>query len=104
MLDFAIVCGSALDFHMNVDELLVDDLVLIGSVDSGLDPTRPITAGVNSLGKNGEWAQPRMLAVQYHGIVGNDLEQWRKPGHVIVLTPAAYRTGPVMTPYQDNRK
>ena len=31
-------------------------------------------------GKNGEWAQPRMLAVQYGGITGNDLDQWRKPG------------------------
>ena len=30
--------------------------------------------------KNGEWAQPRMLTVQYHGIAGNDLEQWMKPG------------------------
>ena len=55
-------------------------------------------------GKNGEWAQPRMLAVQYHGITGNDLDQWRKPGHVTVLTPAPYKTGNVMTPYQDSRK
>ena len=54
--------------------------------------------------KNGEWAQPRMLAVQYKGIVGNDLDQWKKPGHVIVLTPAPYKTGNVATPYQDNRK
>ena len=54
--------------------------------------------------KNGEWAQPRMLAVQYHGIVGNDLGQWKKPGHVTVLAPAAYKTGEVATPYQDSRK
>jgi len=54
--------------------------------------------------KNGEWAIPRMLAVQYHGITGNDLEQWKKPGHVTVLSPAEYRTGSVATPYQDNRK
>ncbi|HEX7465688.1 MAG TPA: amino acid ABC transporter substrate-binding protein [Usitatibacter sp.] len=54
--------------------------------------------------KNGEWAQPRMLTVQYHGITGNDLDQWRKPGHVTVLTPAPYKTGSVMTPYQDSRK
>jgi branched-chain amino acid transport system substrate-binding protein len=55
-------------------------------------------------GKNGEWAQPRMLAVQYKGIVGNDLDQWKKPGHVTVLAPAAYKTGNVATPFQDNRK
>jgi branched-chain amino acid transport system substrate-binding protein len=55
-------------------------------------------------GKNGEWAQPRMLAVQYHGIAGNDLAQWKQPGHVTVLAPAAYRTGEVTTPYQAGRK
>ena len=54
--------------------------------------------------KNGEWAVPRMLTVQYHGISGNELEQWMKPGHVTVLAPASYKTGAVMTPYQDNKK
>ena len=54
--------------------------------------------------KNGEWAVPRMLTVQYHGITANDLEQWMKPGHVTVLAPASYKTGAVMTPYQDNKK
>jgi branched-chain amino acid transport system substrate-binding protein len=54
--------------------------------------------------KNGEWAIPRMLTVQYHGISGNDLEQWMKPGKVTVLAPASYMTGAVMAPYQDNKK
>jgi branched-chain amino acid transport system substrate-binding protein len=54
--------------------------------------------------KNGEWAVPRMLTVQYHGISGNDLEQWMKPGHVTVLAPASYKTGAVMAPYHDNKK
>ena len=54
--------------------------------------------------KNGEWAVPRMLTVQYHGIAGNDLEQWMKPGHVTVLAPASYKTGAIMAPYHDNKK
>ena len=54
--------------------------------------------------KNGEWAVPRMLTVQYHGITANDLEQWMKPGHVTVLAPASYMTGAVKAPYQDNKK
>ncbi len=54
--------------------------------------------------KNGEWAQPRMLTVQYHGISGNDLDQWKKPGRVTVLAPSAYKTGAVMAPFQDNKK
>ncbi len=55
-------------------------------------------------GSNGEWAAPRMLAVQYHGISGNDLEQWKKPGRVTVLAPPSYATGTVTTPYQDSRR
>ena len=54
--------------------------------------------------KNGEWSVPRMMTVQYHGITGNDLDSWKKPGHVTVLSPAPYKTGNVATPFQDNRK
>jgi branched-chain amino acid transport system substrate-binding protein len=54
--------------------------------------------------KNGEWAQPRMLTVQYHGISGSDLEQWKKPGRVTILAPSAYMTGAVMAPYHENKK
>ena len=54
--------------------------------------------------KNGEWSIPRMLTVQYHGVNGNDLEQWMKPGHVTVLAPGDYKTGTVLAPYQENRK
>jgi branched-chain amino acid transport system substrate-binding protein len=54
--------------------------------------------------KNGEWSIPRMLTVQYHGVIGNELEQWMKPGHVTVLAPSDYKTGAVLAPYQDNKK
>ena len=55
-------------------------------------------------GRNGEWAHPRMLTVQYHGINGNDLDQWRRAGHVKVLAPGEYKTGTVASPFQDSRK
>ena len=54
--------------------------------------------------KNGEWSVPRMMTVQYHGITGNDLDAWKKPGHVTVLSPAPYKTGNVAAPYHENRK
>jgi branched-chain amino acid transport system substrate-binding protein len=54
--------------------------------------------------KNGEWAIPRMLTVQYYGISANDLEPWMKPGHVTVLYPKEYRTGDVKAPYHENKK
>jgi len=54
--------------------------------------------------KNGEWAIPRMLTVQYHGISANDLEPWMKPGHITVLYPNEYKTGSVLAPYHENKK
>ena len=91
-------------------EVLEQSIKAVGSLDQAklaeyMHQTEFSTyVGNVKFGKNGEWAQPRMLAVQYHGITGNDLDQWRKPGHVTVLTPAPYKTGNVMTPYQDSRK
>jgi branched-chain amino acid transport system substrate-binding protein len=91
-------------------EVLEQSIKAVGSLDQAkladyMHKTEFTTyVGKVRFGKNGEWAQPRMLAVQYHGITGNDLDQWRKPGHVTVLTPAPYKTGNVMTPYQDSRK
>jgi branched-chain amino acid transport system substrate-binding protein len=91
-------------------EVLEQSIKAVGSLDQAkladyMHKTEFTTyVGKVKFGKNGEWAQPRMLAVQYHGITGNDLDQWRKAGHVTVLTPAPYKTGDVMTPYQDSRK
>ena len=91
-------------------EVLEQSIKAVGSLDQAkladyMHKTEFTTyVGKVRFGANGEWAQPRMLAVQYHGITGNDLDQWRKPGRVTVLTPATYKTGNVMTPYQDSRK
>jgi len=50
-------------------------------------------------GPKGEWAQSRMLQVQYHDVKGDDLEQFRGMGTQTVLTPAQFKTGDVIYPY-----
>jgi branched-chain amino acid transport system substrate-binding protein len=57
--------------------------------------------GKVSFAKNGEWAEPRVMMVQFSGIKGNDPEQWKRPGLVTVLEPGPYKTGAVKAPYQD---
>ena len=54
--------------------------------------------------KNGEWSEPRVMMVQYRGIKGNSVDQWKKPGVVTVLDPGPYKTGSVKTPYQEAKK
>ena len=51
--------------------------------------------------KNGEWAEPRVMMVQFGGIKGNSIDQWKQPGVVTVLDPGPYKTGTVRAPFQD---
>lgn len=54
--------------------------------------------------KNGEWAKGRPLYVQYRGIKGNDLDEWKQPGHAVVLYPPEWKEGQLVYPYQQARK
>ena len=53
-----------------------------------------------SFGPRGEWAVPRMLTVQYHGIEGNGLEQFKQPGKQVILDPAIFKSGDLVTPFE----
>jgi len=54
--------------------------------------------------ENGEWAEPRIIFVQYRGITGNDLEQFKKPGTAVVVAPAQFKSGDVMAPYSEIKR
>jgi branched-chain amino acid transport system substrate-binding protein len=55
-------------------------------------------------GKDGEWAQARVVQAQFRHIADKDVEQFRNPGKQVVIYPAAYKTGDVITPYEKARK
>jgi branched-chain amino acid transport system substrate-binding protein len=50
--------------------------------------------------KNGEWVQARMLQVQFHDVKSNDIEQFRTMGTQTVVSPAEYKSGDVIYPYE----
>jgi branched-chain amino acid transport system substrate-binding protein len=50
-------------------------------------------------GAKGEWAEPRVLYVQYRGIVGNDVEQFKQAGKQVILYPTRYKSGEVQEPF-----
>jgi branched-chain amino acid transport system substrate-binding protein len=54
-------------------------------------------------GSNGEWAQPRMLEVQFHDIKNNDIGQFREMNTQTLLAPAGYESGNVIYPYEKAR-
>jgi branched-chain amino acid transport system substrate-binding protein len=55
-------------------------------------------------GQDGEWAEPRILTIQYQGVNGNDLAQFEKPGVQVILDPPAYKTGTLKYPYSTAAK
>lgn len=55
-------------------------------------------------GSNGEWAEPRVLAVQYHDVEGSGLDQWKTDAKQTILWPAKYATGKAIYPYADAKK
>ena len=54
-------------------------------------------------GKDGEWANPRVVQAQFRGVVDKDTEQFRQPGKQVVIYPDAYKTGNVITPFEKAR-
>lgn len=55
-------------------------------------------------GPNGEWAEPRVISIQFHDIKGNDAEQFREMNTQTVLWPTGYASGKLIYPYTDARK
>src|SRR5580765_7223245 len=60
--------------------------------------------GPIKFGKDGEWAQARVVQAQFRGIADKDVEQFRQTGKQIVVYPDAYKTGDVITPFDKARK
>jgi branched-chain amino acid transport system substrate-binding protein len=63
------------------------------------NPVKTIMGDIK-FGKGGEWAESRMLQVQYHGIKGNIVDQFKGMDTQTVLTPADLKTGNIIYPYE----
>ncbi len=55
-------------------------------------------------GEFGEWAQPRVLQVQFHDITANSVEQFREMNTQTVISPPDIKTGDVIYPYEKAKK
>lgn len=53
-----------------------------------------------TFGTQGEWAEPRVLMVQFQHITGNDVGQFRNISTQVVIWPAHYKSGEMIYPYE----
>jgi branched-chain amino acid transport system substrate-binding protein len=51
-------------------------------------------------GPKGEWAQARVLQVQFQNVKGNDVDQFKDVSTQVVVAPADYLSGTLIYPYE----
>jgi branched-chain amino acid transport system substrate-binding protein len=51
-------------------------------------------------GADGEWAEARVMEVQFQNVKANDVEQFKLPGTEVILWPPDLKTGDVIYPYK----
>src|SRR5215217_1947871 len=86
------VLGDAVQATKSIDDNKLADYI-------GKNTFKTIMGDVK-FGARGEWAESRMLQVQYHDIKSNALDQFRGMDTQTVLTPNMYKTGDVIYPYE----
>jgi branched-chain amino acid transport system substrate-binding protein len=60
-------------------------------------------AGDIKFNAEGEWAESQVMAVQFQGVTGNDVDQFRNPKTEVVLWPTKYATGKIAYPYDPSK-
>ena len=55
-------------------------------------------------GPTGEWQTPRMVQVQYQGVVDKNIDQFRAPGRTVIVEPAEYVSGELRMPFEKARR
>jgi branched-chain amino acid transport system substrate-binding protein len=53
--------------------------------------------------EDGEWAEAQVMAVQFQGVSGNGVEQFKDPKTEVILWPTKYKTGNVIYPYDPKK-
>lgn len=56
--------------------------------------------GEIKFGKGGEWAEPRVVQVQFRGIKGNDVAQFKTVDTQVVVAPAEFASGTAIYPFE----
>jgi branched-chain amino acid transport system substrate-binding protein len=65
------------------------------------DTTFDTVMGKVKFGVNGEWAEPRVLQVQFQGISGTEVDQFRNGSRQIVVSPPKFTSGEFRFPYAE---
>jgi branched-chain amino acid transport system substrate-binding protein len=86
-------------------QILAQALAAVGSIDQGKladymhKAAFRTVVGEVRFGPLGEWEKSRILFVQYQNVVGNDFNQFRQPGKAVIVSPKAFKSGELISPF-----
>jgi branched-chain amino acid transport system substrate-binding protein len=87
------VLGQAVEAVGAIDQKKLGDYIKSHSFKS--------IVGDVSYAPNGEWKNPRVLWVQYQGVSGNGLDQFKKAGTQVIIYPKDIASGSLQFPYAE---
>src|SRR5436305_1003277 len=90
------VLGDAIEATKSLDDDQLADYIR--------KTTFKTVVGDVAFGDNGEWAQERMLLIQFQNIKGNSIDDFRDLSTEVILFPARYKSGELIYPYADAKK
>ena len=89
MLEQAITATKSLDHKVLADYLHKNEMKTI------VGPIR--------FGPDGEWANPRVVQMQFRGVVDKNVEQFRDPKKYVILYPEQFKNGEIVAPFEKAR-
>jgi branched-chain amino acid transport system substrate-binding protein len=89
------VVAEAVEKTQSLDDCVLSDFTRTATFSTVM--------GNITFGAMGEWETPRVLQVQFQGITGNDLDQYRNGSRQIVVSPLDKASGTLIYPFEDAR-
>jgi branched-chain amino acid transport system substrate-binding protein len=87
------VLAKAVTETKSLDDEKIAEYLRSNPVDTVIGPI--------SFGPDGEWTKPRIICIQFRGITGGDLDQFKDWSRQVVVYPAEYSSGKLNYPAGD---
>jgi branched-chain amino acid transport system substrate-binding protein len=85
------ILGDAIEGTKGLDQAKISDYMHANSFKT--------IVGDIAFGKDGEWAKSRVIEVQWQGVKGNTLDDFKDATNEVILEPSDFKTGTVVAPY-----
>jgi branched-chain amino acid transport system substrate-binding protein len=97
---YAYAAGQILAKAVSATKSLNDDTLAAYLRQTAFDTV----IGPISFGPDGEWTKPRIICIQFQGINGTDLDQFKDWSRQVVVYPGDYKSGSLLYPFEKAAK